>query len=112
MTWREQSAILLRLSRLGRALVRAFDLPCHSLSACNCERVGHPQSLNCWGCCSRNGSIRLKIERADGSPRTPRSLEQTLVHEMAHLIHQNHASAFHRLRRHMLRWLTRERSSK
>ena len=47
-----------------------------------------------WGSCDRNGTIHLNLELIK-APKV--CIEYVIIHEMCHLAHLNHSSAFYRL---------------
>ncbi|WP_296622860.1 M48 family metallopeptidase [Marivirga sp.] len=47
-----------------------------------------------WGSCDRNGTIHLNLELIK-APKT--CIEYVIIHEMCHLAHLNHSSAFYKL---------------
>lgn len=47
-----------------------------------------------WGSCDKNGTIHLNLELIKASKK---SIEYVIIHELCHLVHLNHSSAFYDL---------------
>jgi hypothetical protein len=80
-------------------LTHAFRLPVHTV---------HFDDIEEYGLCHANGKIQIRMVNFNGRKLLSlRHMTDTLCHELAHLIHEEHKNPHRRLTTAMHEWLKR-----